>query len=194
MAERGRQLHRTFTKQHIAIAFSLVTVLLPLGAKSQNQVPLPWPKKQGVYVATSSEAIPPFPHALSGYRSEVGKDFWGKPFVSRGSVRLFEGQNWEGIPKFPNTMNGCSAGVFMVRWRSADPGIPVQSSVRYSPTTSGEARTGTFGHMSGTNCEQPMFKFTETLDRNKYPALVRGHRVSYLVDVYYELKFWQAAP
>jgi hypothetical protein len=82
----------------------------------------------------------------------------------------------------------------MVRWRSADPGIPIQSSVRYSSSTSGETKTGGFGYMSGTNCEQPMFKFTDTLNPNKYPPIIRGHRVTYLVDIYYELKFWQAAP
>jgi hypothetical protein len=38
--------------------------------------------------------------------------------------------------------------------------------------------------MSGSNCEQPMFKFAGTVKGNK----------STLVDIFYELKFWQAAP
>jgi hypothetical protein len=140
-----------------------------------------WPKKAGVFIATSSEAIPPFPRSLSGYRSENNTDFWNKPFTLRGSLRLFGKDEREGIPHFPNTMNGCSAGVFMVRWRSADPSVAVQSSVRYSSTVpSGTTRTGVFGYMSGSNCEQPMFKVE-----------VAG---SHMVDVYYELKFWQAAP
>jgi hypothetical protein len=39
-------------------------------------------------------------------------------------------------------------------------------------------RKARYGYMYGTNCDQPLFKVTE----------------STLVDVYYELKFWQAAP
>lgn len=140
-----------------------------------------WPKNAGVFVATSSETIPPFPRSLSGYRSENNKDFWNQPFTLRGSLRLFGRDVWEGIPHFPDTMNGCSAGVFMVRWRSADPSIAVQSSVRYSSSVPSKTTgTGVFGYMSGSNCEQPMFKVE-----------VAGSR---LVDVYYELKFWQAAP
>jgi hypothetical protein len=55
----------------------------------------------------------------------------------------------------------------------------------FSPdTVSGKAKTGSFGYMFGTNCEQPLFKFASTVKGNK----------SNLVDIYYELKFWQAAP
>jgi serine/threonine protein kinase len=146
-----------------------------------------WPKEiarnqEGVYIATSSEAIPLFPRALSGYQSEDNKDFWNKSFPGKGSIRLFEGGDWQGIPNFPNTMNGCASGVFMIRWRSADPDVRVQSSVRYSSAVSGPMKAGILGYMSGSNCVQPMFKFADTLDGNT------------LVDVYYELKFWQAAP
>jgi hypothetical protein len=83
-------------------------------------------------------------------------------------------------------MNGCSSGFFMIRWRTDSPDSPVQSSVRYSATVAGrgEIKTGGFGYMSGTNCEQPMFNFGEKRLRNG----------ATLVDVHYELKFWQAAP
>jgi hypothetical protein len=139
-----------------------------------------WSK--GVFVTTSSEVIPPFPLRLSGYRSEENKDFWNKPFPLRGSIRVFNEKPLEGIPDFPNTMNGCSSGVFMIRWRSADPNVLIESSVRYSSDVPGETKTGVFGYMSGTNCEQPMFRFRRSANGNT------------LVDVYYELKFWQAAP
>jgi pyrimidine deaminase RibD-like protein len=153
----------------------------------QNAVSLEWPKDLGAYVATSSEEIPLFPPTLSGFRSEDGKDFWGKPFSTRGSVRIGQGGDWEGIWKFPNTMNGCSHGVFMIRWRSADPNIRVHSVVAYSAAvvSRSEVKTGIFGYMSGTNCDQPMFKFADA------PYRVQG---TLLVDVFYELKFWQAAP
>ncbi len=82
-------------------------------------------------------------------------------------------------------MNGCSAGVFMIRWRLSDSEVRVQSSVRFSnEDTRATTKTGLFGYMSGSNCEQPMFKFASTVNGNE----------STLVDVYYELKFWQAAP
>ncbi len=176
---------------------SLSTVLwFSLGVLGQQSPARPaWPKTQGVFAASVSAAIPAFPQGVSGYKFDEGKDFWGNPFAMTGWIRVFEGNDWTGIPNFPNTMNGCSAGIFMIRWRSADPGIPIHSSVRLSnKVASRETKTSSFGYMSGTNCEQPMFKITDHLDRNKYPEVIHGHRPSYLVDIYYELKFWQAAP
>ena len=142
---------------------------------------LAWPKGRGAHVAVSSEAIPAFPDTLTGFRpAGEDKDFWSKPFPSRGSIRVSAGDGWKDIPKFPNTMNGCSHGVFMIRWRSA--GLHVQSTVRYSAGSRGYEKSGSFGYMSGNNCEQPMFRF--------------GHadNGATLVDVFYELRFWQAAP
>lgn len=164
----------------------LVTVPLLLVAGNQGSTSRPvWPKQKGEYIATSSEQIPLFPRVLSGYRSEADKDFWGKLFTSRGSMRVFKGNDWEGIYKFPNTMNGCASGVFMMRWRLSDSEVRVQSSVRYSRDAAGTTtKPGSFGYMWGTNCEQPMFKFVGTVNGNE----------STLVDVFYELKFWQAAP
>jgi hypothetical protein len=166
-------------------AYICMAALIPLGAMSQRTVRPNWPKGKGAYVSVSDYAIPAFPRELSGFRSEDNKDFWNKPFALRGSFRLFEARGWQGIPRFPNTMNGCSAGVFMIRWRTADPTIRVQSSARFSAAVGPEGpKTGAFGYMSGTNCEQPMFNFGDEPARNG----------STLVDVYYELKFWQAAP
>jgi len=152
--------------------------------KSEGWKNAVWPKDKGEYIATSSENIPTFPRRVSGYRSENGKDFWDKPYPSRGTVRIFQGNDWQGLLNFPNTMNGCSSGVFMIRWRSTNPSVLVLSSVRNSRDAAGTTKEGCFGYMSGTNCEQPMFKFGGTRSRDK----------STLVDVYYELKFWQAAP
>ena len=144
-----------------------------------------WPKNQGVYIASSSETIPIFPRALSGYRSESNKDFWGETFASRGTLRIFDSNGWEGIPDFPSTMNGCSAGVFMIRWRSAHPNVCIASTLGYSTdVTYGKPKTGSFGYMYGNNCEQPLFRFADPHDSNE----------TNLVDIYYELKFWQAAP
>jgi hypothetical protein len=163
---------------------ALINEKLKQGARrDQNPRRPAWPDEKGEYIAVSSEAIPYFPDKLSEFRpAGDDKDFWSKPFPPRGSIRLLEGNDWEGIPNFPHTMNGCSHGVFMIRWRSADPSLPVRSSLRHSSKSKGDEKTGAFGYMSGTNCEQPMFKIVET---------PHGHT---LVDLFYELKFWQAAP
>ena len=175
-------------RQSARLRFGIVVLFFTalLGSEGQGSAARPvWPKGKGEYIATSSENIPLFPKILSGYRSENDKDFWNESFLSKGSMRVFQGNDWQGLPKSPNTMNGCSAGAFMIRWRSASPDVLVQSSVRNSSKdTSATTQTGAFGYMSGSNCEQPMFKFAGAVNGNK----------STLVDVYYELKFWQAAP
>jgi hypothetical protein len=166
------------------IGLIVLAVSAPLLLLGQSNVRPPWPKQFGAYVATSSKTIPLFPHALSGYRSEDGKDFWGKPVSTRGTIRVFKGKDWEGIWKFPNTMNGCSSGVFMIRWRSADSHLLIQTSAANNAAVASRSQTkpGMFGYMSGTNCDQPLFKFVGSNDAGT------------LVDVFYELKFWQAAP
>jgi hypothetical protein len=170
-------------ESHLEIRLPLKNgIQFALPENQQSTTPPAWPNEQGVYIAETSEGIPTFPIMLSGYRSEENKDFWNNPFLIRGSIRVFEGGDWTGIWKFPNTMNGCSAGVFMIRWRSADPNVGIRASVRHSSTSQGDEETGTFGYMSGTNCEQPMFKFAESRHDGN------------LADVYYELKFWRAAP
>jgi hypothetical protein len=162
----------------------LVEPLLSTTQTKDSSVHTLWPQQMGEYIATSSQDIPFFPGTLSGYRSEDGRDFWGNPFPSRGTIRIFQGDDWQGLMDFPNTMNGCSAGVFMIRWRLSDSGVLVQSSVRHSSKVGDSIKSGAFGYMWGTNCEQPMFKFAGTINNNE----------STLVDIYYELKFWQAAP
>ncbi len=164
-----------------------MSTLLALRGRPQQSVPSEWPKEFGAYVTASSEEIPVFPSTLSGFRSEDRKDFWGKPFSTTGWIRIFQGSDWEGIREFPHTMNGCSHGVFMIRWRSGDPNIRVHPVAAYSAAVASwpEVKTGVFGYMSGTNCEQPMFKFADTICR------VQG---TLLIDLFYELKFWQAAP
>jgi hypothetical protein len=162
-----------------------MSTLLAFGGRSkQSAVPLEWPKNLGAYIAMTSEGIPLFPSTLSGFRSEDGKDFWNKPFPTKGSIRIFQGKDWDGIRKFPNTVNGCSSGVFMIRWRSADPNVRIKTSATNNAAVASRSRTkpGVFGYMSGTNCDQPLFKFGESSDG------------ATLVDVYFELKFWQAAP
>ena len=146
-------------------------MILCLFGASGNAAPhrnkLYWPKKPGVYVAQSRDKAPAFPRALRQYRSESNKDFWGKDFECKGSIRVFEGAEWTGIPNFPATMNGCGSGLFMIRWRSAHPGITIASTLGfYNSRISLSPKKGTFGYMFGDNCEQPMFKFASNHKRN----------------------------
>ena len=174
------------TRMAVAISSSLlILVAISSVGISSPRPRASWPKKLGVYISESSEAIPSFPRLLNGFRSQNGRDFWGRSFESTGSIRVFEGNGWDGIPDFPNTMNHCSDGIFMIRWRSANPDVRIATTIGYSAdVTSGPTRIGSFGYMSGTNCEEPLFKFSG----------VRNNNESNLADIYYELKFWQAAP
>jgi hypothetical protein len=174
-------------KRYFVLAAGIaVTLLVLLPTKSSAQSKgLSWSKKSGVYIAPSSKAIPSFPNSLNGFRYETGKDYWDNPVSVHGTIRLFEGQNWEGIENFPHTMNHCSDGIFMIRWRVANPDVRVTAVLGYDAATlSGAAKKGGYGFITGNNCEQPLFKFAGTGNGNQ----------SNLVDVYYEIKFWQAAP
>jgi len=141
-----------------------------------------WPKAEGVYVANSSAGIPAFPRTLTGFRaSGIDRDFWGNSFDSRGSVRI--GGQWSGIPDFPNTQNKCSHGVFMIRWRTGS-GVRIRTTLAYSEENASGGKTASFGYMYGHNCEQPLLRVIDSTPDG----------VSTVADVYYELKFWQAAP
>jgi hypothetical protein len=155
-----------------------------------------WPDARGAYAAKSSEDIPAFPTVLTGYRSEDGKDFWGKEYPVKGTLRVFQHRSWDAIyPPFPATMNHCSSGAFMIRWRSSSPDVLVRSALGPYTTENipnvtkliaqGAAKSpASFGYMYGTNCDQPMFAFDRDL---------KGDGTN-LVDIYYEVKFWEAAP
>jgi hypothetical protein len=115
-------------------------------------------------------------------------NYWNEPYTLHGNLRIFEGSDWATIYNFPYSGNHCGEGLFMIRWRTSNPDVRIASNVAYSPdpsyNDSKKAKTGSFGYMLGTNCEQPLFKFAGTVKGNE----------SNLVDIYYELKFWQAAP
>jgi hypothetical protein len=144
----------------------------------------PWPQTMGEFRAMSRDRIPVFPRALSGYVSEPGKDFAGKPYPIRGSVRVEDGSEWKGLRHFPRAKNGCSFGVFMLRWRLSDPAIRVYSTIDNPTKSTPNVATGAYGYMYGTMCDKPQFKFANATKPNW----------SNRVDVFYELKFWEATP
>ena len=155
-------------------AIAMCILVLTLVASSQV-----WPKRQGVYIAKSSASIPTFPRVLREFRfAGKNKDYWGESFDTDGSTRIFEGNDWEELSEFPHTMNHCSDGVWMLRWRSANPAVRISTGIANNTYDQGvsNGKTGNYGYMSGTNCEQPYFKF----------ARATGGNGSNLVDIYYE--------
>jgi hypothetical protein len=118
--------------------------------------------------------------------SANNKDYWDERFKSLGSLRLFKGNDWEeifdGSNRFPHTMNQCSDGVFMLRWRVASPSVQISVAIANNTEVISNFKTGSYGYAYGTNCEEPFFKFTKSSDR------------STLSDIYYEIKFWKAVP
>jgi hypothetical protein len=143
-----------------------------------------WPQSMGEFSAKSKDGIPSFPLELTGYRSEKGKAYEGKPYATRGSISVDRGSEWKGLKHFPRTRHGCSAGVFMLRWRLSDPVIRVYSTIDNPRKSTANVATGSFGYMYGSVCDKPQFKF----------ASARKPNWSNLVDIYYELKFWEATP
>jgi hypothetical protein len=172
----------------------VVTVLfLPTFIGCQSVGRPTWPKLparlSAVYIATPSETIPLFPSEIPQYRDTGKMHYWEEPYTLHGTIRISEGDDWATIPDFPHNGNHCGEGLFMIRWRTSNPDVLVASNVAYSPEPSfneaEEAKTGSFGYMLGTNCEQPLFRFAGTR---------KGNESHLLVDIHYELKFWQAAP
>ena len=128
-------------------------------------------------ISATRNEIPDFPRAITQFINIPGRDFWNKPVNERGQVRTFGNDEWQGIHKFPNTMNGCHNGVFLLRWRSA--GGPVLSAVGYSPKSAHfkALQPASYGYMYGTNCQQPLFKSM-------------GNGIN---NVIYEIRFFQAS-
>lgn len=160
--------------------FLIISVLFEVGISASRPS---WPKyqpKEGIYIAKSSETIPNFPSVLSGYRSENNLDYFDNQFPSKGRLRIFQANVWTEIPEFPGWSNRCGEGMFMIRWRSARPDVRIESTMAYSKDMISKVKTGAFGYMYGTNCEQPWFKLSG--------------KPNEMIDIYYEVKFWQAAP
>jgi hypothetical protein len=153
-------------------------------AVAESTTKPPWPQSMGEFSATSRDGIPSFPSDLSGFRTEKGKDFEGNLYPTRGTISVERGSNWKGLKHFPRTRHGCSAGVFMLRWRLSDPVIRVYSTIDNPKKSTANVATGSFGYMYGSVCDKPEFKF----------ASARKPNWSNLVDIYYELKFWEATP
>ena len=139
-----------------------------------------WPTRdfysaRAVAVSTRS-AIPQFPVSIPEFYRVPGRDFWNKSVSERGQVRTFGNGEWQSIHEFPNTMNGCHNGVFLLRWRSSNG--PVLSAVGWSKNAEFKAnKPASYGYMYGTNCQMPLFNS------------VRNNHIN---NVIYEIFFYQA--
>ena len=143
-----------------------------------------WPRSMGEFTVASRDRIPPFPRALKGYVSEQGKDIAGKPYPMRGRIHVEDVNGWKGLRHFPKTKNGCSFGVYMLRWSVSDPATRVYSTIDNPRWSTPNVATGAYGYMYGTVCDKPQFKFAKATKPN-WPGLA---------DVVYEVKFWEATP
>jgi len=139
-----------------------------------------WPTKgfypPQAFAVNSRSNIPRFPSSLPEFYRVPGRDFWNKPVNERGQVRTFGDGEWQSIHDFPNTMNGCHNGVFLLRWRSSSG--PVLSAVGTRFNADFKApKPSSYGYMYGTNCQKPLFQ---------------SIRSSSINNVMYEVLFFQA--
>ncbi len=158
-----------------------------------------WTEGEQVETVDSEDEIPEFPDELVGYSAmPKGTDFWGEPFKSPSSVRVFEGgpadgkeDDWTRVENgngdyFPKTMNGCGAGIWLMRWRSNNDDVVVEAGVGYIGDVKVVelSKEGRYGYMQSSNCYEPLFRFKKAINGNS----------SSLVDVLYEVKFFEARP
>lgn len=131
---------------------------------------------------TDADEPTPFPTAMDGYLP-AGED--------QTFVRLV-GEDIQGIIDFPATMNGCSHGRFVVRWRSLDPDALIEFAPVYGGTAPDQLivvdgttpQRGTAGYWeSESSCEQPSWKRVDD-----------GVDESAITDVTVEYQEWIAAP
>ena len=175
-------------RSYLIIQLGLYAVM----AGSASVVASPWKtgdRYWGTAVAVPEQSrIPDFPDKLNGFRHKSGLDFWGNPYKEINSVRVFSDKDWtELYPPFPKTMNGCHNGRYMVRWRSQNPDVLIESATGYHGdirVRGAVAPPSTKGIMQGSNCSEPLFKFSRTKNGNSSTSSV----------VIYEIKFWYEAP
>jgi hypothetical protein len=70
-------MQKAKSRRGVIVGLLIAVFLLPVtfSVRSQSRrTGLSWPKKEGVYIATSSETNPPFPRVMSGFRATGNKD------------------------------------------------------------------------------------------------------------------------
>ena len=181
VSSRGESLTLHISQMKLFNAIAAAAVLgTSLATISPAQASNQWPSKKfyppRAETVAARNLIPKFPPALPGFIRVPGRDFWNKPVSERGQVRTFGDGGWQSIRDFPNTMNGCHNGVFLLRWRSS--GGPVLSAVGTRFNADFKApKASTYGYIYGTNCQKPLFQSV---------------RSSSINNVMYEVLFFQA--
>lgn len=125
----------------------------------------------------------PFPSEFPGFRLTSTHDTF---------VRVFDDGRPQVIYDFPATMNGCSQGKFVVRWRTLDPDVPVEFRPVYGgtgpdnliPVDGAESKTSEHGYWESlSSCEQPSWSMRDA-----------GSTDSTLTDITVEYQVWTSAP
>ena len=163
---RGDSLtHRTNQMKLFTAIAAAAVIGTSLITANPVQASYQWPVKSfyppRAQTVSTRNQIPKFPLSLPEFVRVPGRDFWNKPINERGQVRTFGNESWQTINQFPNTMNGCHNGVFLLRWRSANG--PVMSAVGWSTRKADfkASNPASYGFMYGTNCQMPLFKSVE---------------------------------
>lgn len=128
---------------------------------------------------------PPFPDTLDGWEPREDGEW-------TSSVRVFSGGEWSPVSAegysadFPATMNGCSQGRTLVRWRAVNEGTRIRASWQHATAAEGvgmgDALTGERGWMILDGCQVPLFQ------------LVGAGGESTLADVAVSVKQYTPAP
>jgi hypothetical protein len=157
-----------------------------------------WNRSPDIVIVDSMEKILEFPDRLPGFAAMPdGVNYWNEPFKTRGTVRLFQGDDstkWQSLPSsnnedtgFPGSMNRCGAGMWLVRWRADHPHALIEAAVGFNweddPVVL-KSKIGRFGYMKGTKCDEPMFRFSKMTDGS----------TSQMIDLRYEIRFFEVRP
>ena len=123
-----------------------------------------------------SQAVPAFPAAVSGYRLRGKKQ--------QSEIRLFQGDGWQALSPMDQSIQDCGAGIWIVRWRSANPDVLITAALGDTALPGfsrvGATSTGNAGYMVGRSCVSPGLRFAKAIINNG----------SNLVDVDYEYEIW----
>ncbi|NBO09130.1 MAG: hypothetical protein EBU43_07055 [Actinobacteria bacterium] len=147
----------------------------------------------GMVAFNHEESSPSFPTAIPNYVLEETQ--------SNLKIRIFQGEDWTPFLeryREGNTMS-CEPEIWIVRWRSNNPGITIQSGMTFASgefgydeernwmglapvEENGTKIVGGTGYIGGASCSSPVFKWG-TDDGS-----------ATLADVYYEYQIWKYKP
>lgn len=99
-------------------------------------------------------------------------DAWGEYELHRswsGVLRVFDNGDPTPLPddgggRFPATMNGCGAAMYLVTFRSVNDDVMIDAQLLNAADTVGVSETLSDGWILSTNCQTPQFAFASSSD------------------------------